>query len=126
MSAIEERLTPLDSTFLELERANEGAMMHIGAALIFDPLATGGPPSLEQLRALLDERLGILPRFRCRLSEARVHGLHRPAWVEDPTFDLRAHARHATLPPQAETPRYTSGLPTSGPTGSTAAARCGR
>ena len=97
MSAVEERLTPLDSTFLELEQADEGAMMHIGGALIFDALATGGPPSLEQLRALLDERLGTLPRFRCRLSEARVHGLRRPAWVEDPTFDLRAHLRHATL-----------------------------
>jgi diacylglycerol O-acyltransferase / wax synthase len=98
MSVIEERLTPLDSTFLELEQADEGAMMHIGGALIFDPLATGGPPSLEQLRALLDERLGTLPRFRCRLSEPRVHGLRRPAWVEDPTFDLRAQVRHATLP----------------------------
>ena len=38
-------------------------MMHIGGALIFEPLPTGGPPSLEQLRALLDERLGTLPAF---------------------------------------------------------------
>ena len=47
---------------------------------------------------LLEERLGGLPRFRMRLSEQRVHGLRRPAWVEDPAFDLRAHVRHATLP----------------------------
>jgi diacylglycerol O-acyltransferase / wax synthase len=98
MHTIEERLTPLDSTFLELEQADEGAMMHIGGALIFDADESGGAPSLDQLRALLDERLGIVPRFRCRLSEPRVHGLHRPAWIEDPAFDMGAHLRHATLP----------------------------
>jgi diacylglycerol O-acyltransferase / wax synthase len=99
MDAIEERLSPLDSTFLELEQADAGAMMHIGVALIFDPqIETGGTPSLEQARALLDERFGTLPRFRRRLSESRVHGLRRPAWVEDPTFDLGAHVRHAALP----------------------------
>jgi len=37
MEIIEERVTPLDSTFLELEQADESAMMHIGGALIFDP-----------------------------------------------------------------------------------------
>jgi diacylglycerol O-acyltransferase len=99
MPTIEERVTPLDSTFLELEQADEGAMMHIGGALIFDPLdEPDQTPSLEQLIALLDERFTTLSRFRCRLSEPRVHGLRRPAWVEDPSFDLRAHVRHATLP----------------------------
>jgi diacylglycerol O-acyltransferase len=99
MPTIEERVTPLDSTFLELEQADEGAMMHIGGALIFDPpTEPGATPSLEQLTALLDERFGTLPRFRCRLSEPRVRGLRRPAWVEDASFNLGAHVRHATLP----------------------------
>jgi diacylglycerol O-acyltransferase len=99
MSAITERLTPLDATFLELEQADEGAMMHIGGALIFDPrIDTGAAPSLDELCTLLDERFGALRRFHCRLSEQRVHGLRRPNWVHDPSFDLRAHVRHATLP----------------------------
>ena len=99
MSALTERLTPLDATFLELEQADEGAMMHIGGALIFDPITeTGATPSLEQLCALLDERFGALPRFHRRLSDPRVHGLRRPEWIEDSSFDLRAHVRHATLP----------------------------
>jgi diacylglycerol O-acyltransferase / wax synthase len=99
MSAIEERLTSLDSTFLELEQAHEGSMMHIGGALIFDrPIAGGATPSLEQLIELLEARSGILPHHRARLSELRTHGLRRPAWVEDPNFDVRAHVRHATLP----------------------------
>ncbi len=99
MSAIEERLTSLDSTFLELEQADEGAMMHIGGALIFDsPITGGGTPTLEQLIELLQARAAILPHHRSRLSEVRTHGLRRPAWVDDPDFDVRAHVRHATLP----------------------------
>lgn len=93
-------LSPLDSTFLELEQADEGATMHIGAALIFDPVPeTGTAPSLDELCALLEERFALLPRFRCRLSEPRVHGLRRPGWVEDEHFDIRAHVRRATLLP---------------------------
>jgi diacylglycerol O-acyltransferase / wax synthase len=99
MQRIESDLTPLDATFLELEQADDGALMHTGAALIFDPQTQpAGTPSLEQLLALLDQRFGLLPRFRCRLSESRVHGLRRPAWVRDDDFDLQAHVRHATLP----------------------------
>jgi hypothetical protein len=99
MAESDPRLTPLDSTFLELEQADEGAMMHIGGALIFEAEpGTGRTPSLDAVTALLAERLAMLPRFHCRLSEKRVHGLRRPAWVEDPSFDVRAQVRHATLP----------------------------
>ncbi len=99
MQAIEERLSALDSTFLELEQANDGAMMHTGAALIFDPEpGSGEAPSVERLVKLLDQRFGLLPRFRCRLSEPHVQGLRRPTWVRDLAFDLRAHVRHAALP----------------------------
>ncbi len=105
MAISDTRLTSLDSTFLELEQADEGAMMHIGGALIFEPEpGTGATPSLDAVTALLEERLALLPRFHCRLSEKRVHGLQRPAWVEDPSFDIHAHVRHATLPaPGGET-----------------------
>ncbi len=99
MQAVQANLTPLDAGFLELEQADEGAMMHIGGALVFEPqLETGGTPTLDQLLELLDERFALLPRFRCRLSEPRVHGLRRPDWVPDSGFDLRAHVRRATLP----------------------------
>jgi diacylglycerol O-acyltransferase / wax synthase len=99
MQETEERLSSLDSTFLELEQHEDGATMHIGGALIFEPLAeTAGPPSLDALLQLLEERLGQLTRFRMRLSEERVHGLQRPAWIADPAFDLSAHVRRAALP----------------------------
>jgi WS/DGAT/MGAT family acyltransferase len=96
---MDQQLTSLDATFLELEQADEGSTMHIGAALVFDPVSeTGAPPPFEDLVALLDDRLGLLPRFRCRLSAPRAEGLRRPSWVADPAFALDAHVRHATLP----------------------------
>jgi WS/DGAT/MGAT family acyltransferase len=99
MQQSEERLSSLDATFLELEQHEDGATMHIGGALIFEPLPeTDGPPSLDALLELLDERLSRLPRFRMRLSEERVHGVQRPVWVVDPAFDLRGHVRRAALP----------------------------
>ncbi len=99
MQQTDERLSSLDATFLELEQHEDGSTMHIGGALIFEPLPeTGGPPSLDALHELLHERLGGLPRFRTRLSEERVHGLQRPAWVVDPAFHVRDHVRHGALP----------------------------
>ena len=72
--------------------------MHIGAALVFEAPTDGPVPSVDDVCALLEERFGMLPSFRWRLSDPRPHGLRRPMWVEDPTFDVRAHVRHATLP----------------------------
>ena len=44
-----EQLSMLDTMFLELEQADESAHMHIGAALIFDPLPGGGTPDIAEL-----------------------------------------------------------------------------
>ena len=93
-----DRLTPLDASFLELEQADESAHMHIGWAMVFDPLPGGGRPSLEALQNQTVERLGPLPRFLCRLSSPRVGGFSLPAWEPDPDFDIATHMRHASLP----------------------------
>ena len=37
-----DQLTALDATFLELEQSDDGALMHIGGAMLFDPLPGGG------------------------------------------------------------------------------------
>jgi diacylglycerol O-acyltransferase len=98
MNAIGERLSSLDNTFLELEQSDESSSMHIGGALVFDAPDDGRIPSVADVCALLEERFGMLPSFRWRLSDPRPHGMLRPMWVEDPTFDVRAHVRHASLP----------------------------
>jgi diacylglycerol O-acyltransferase len=93
-----EQLTPLDAAFLELEQADECSHMHIGWAMIFDPLSGGGAPAAHDVRALLDGRLEAMPRFRKRLSHQRPGGLRWPNWEPDPHFDVASHVRHATLP----------------------------
>jgi WS/DGAT/MGAT family acyltransferase len=91
-------LTPLDAAFLEVEQLDESAHMHIGWAMIFDPLPEGVEPSLDVLRSQTVERLELLPRFLRRLSSPRVGRFSLPTWVPDPDFDVATHMRHATLP----------------------------
>ncbi|MGZ5316755.1 MAG: wax ester/triacylglycerol synthase domain-containing protein, partial [Solirubrobacterales bacterium] len=93
-----DHLTPLDASFLELEEGDESSHMHIGWAMLFEPLPGGGIPDVEDVRALLDSRLSLLPRFRRRLSEPRTGGLSWPTWVDEDAFDIATHVRHATLP----------------------------
>lgn len=91
-------LTALDATFLELEQLDEGATMHIGSVMVFEPLPGGGVPALEQMRAHVAKRLTMLPRYTQRLSSERTGGLGWPRWAADPRFDVANHVRRAALP----------------------------
>ena len=93
-----EQLTSLDTAFLELEEGDESAHMHIGWAMVFDPLPGGGTPSKAQLCHQLERRLELLPRFRHRLSNPRTGRFSWPSWEPDPSFDVAHHVRRATLP----------------------------
>jgi hypothetical protein len=66
-------LSALDETFLELEDPEPGALMNIGAILVFDPLPEGGAPTLAELRASRMERLRQLPRC----EQSRCHSANR-------------------------------------------------
>ncbi len=93
-----DQVTALDATFLELEEADESAHMHIGGVMIFEPPPGGAPPPLERVRAEVLERLGGMPRYRARLSEAHTGGLRWPEWVPDERFDINRHVFAAGLP----------------------------
>lgn len=93
-----ERLTALDATFLELEEADQGAHMHIGGVMVFDPPPGGSPPSLEQVSAHLGRRLGKLPRYSQHLSEPHTGGLDWPEWRAWSDFDVRSHVSCVQLP----------------------------
>ena len=95
---VNDQLTALDASFLELEEADDGALMHIGAALVFDPLPGGGTPAIGEVREHLEQRLDVLPRYRQKLGAPRTGGLAWPSWERDPRFEIDAHVRHATLP----------------------------
>lgn len=93
------RLTALDGTFLELEQMDEGATMHIGGVMVFEPCPDGvGTPSLEDVCAQIGARLTLLPRYTRRLPYERVGGLSWPRLEPDPHFDVANHVGRAALP----------------------------
>jgi WS/DGAT/MGAT family acyltransferase len=92
-----EQLSMLDTMFLELEQVDKTAHMHIGAALIFDPLPGGGP-GIGEFREHIRERVRLLPRFAQQLSGPRAGPLTHLSWEPATTFDPDAHVHHATLP----------------------------
>ena len=93
-----EQLSMLDTMFLELEQVDDAAHMHIGAALVFDPLPGGGTPDIGEFRDHIRERVGMLPRFTQQLSGPHAGPLTWLTWEPAEAFDLDAHVHHATLP----------------------------
>ncbi len=93
-----DRLSPLDGTFLELEDADSGAHMHLGALMVFAPQPGGAPPQLPELAAQIAERLEQLPRYSQRLAHPDAGMLQWQVWEDDPEFDLTRHLRRAALP----------------------------
>jgi diacylglycerol O-acyltransferase len=93
-----EQLSMLDTMFLELEQFDESAHMHIGGALIFDPLPGGGTPDITEFRDYVRGRMGILPRFAQQLSGPHAGPLAWLTWEPAKAFDLDAHVHRATLP----------------------------
>src|SRR5579863_1425696 len=86
-----DRLSALDAVFLHLE--SPGSPLHFGAVAICD----GPPPAADELVALIQERIGSVPRYRSRLARSPLdHG--RPRWVADPAFRVEAHVHHTALP----------------------------
>jgi len=61
-----DQLTALDAKFLELEQADDSALMHIGGTLVFEPLS--GPSGLadetrhEQLLGTINHGLTTMQR----------------------------------------------------------------
>jgi diacylglycerol O-acyltransferase len=92
------QLSPLDTMFLDLEQVDEGATMHFGAVLVFDPLPEGGTPGIERVREHLQRRLHQLPRYRQQLSQPHASHVSWVKWEPAPGFDVAMHVRHARLP----------------------------
>jgi WS/DGAT/MGAT family acyltransferase len=95
---MEQHLTPLDATFIELERAKDEAHMHVGAIMVFDPLPGRTTPSLEAVRSHIEGRVAMLPLLRQRMVQRHPAALLWPVWARDEHFDICAHVRHAALP----------------------------
>ncbi len=77
--------------------------MHLSAVTIFETgsLTNGhGGLDIERFRAHVAARLPVRGGYRQRLGFTLVG--RRPAWLDDPDFDLRRHVRHLALPPPGD------------------------
>jgi WS/DGAT/MGAT family acyltransferase len=86
-----ERLSSSDMSSLLAERGP--IHVHVGATIVLD----GEPPEFERFLEHVDARLGLVPRFRQRVTEVPL-GLSNPVWSDDRDFDLEWHVRHLALP----------------------------
>ena len=97
-----DRLTALDTTFLDLETVD--VHMHVGSVGIFEPgpLSTAdGGIDFDAICDLAEAGLRRAPRFRQKLARVPVSG--HPVWVDDERFNLLYHVRHTSLPRPGDT-----------------------
>jgi WS/DGAT/MGAT family acyltransferase len=94
---IMDRLQPLDAMFVEAEDEDENTSMAIASIAVFE----GPVPSDKEVRALIADRLPLMPRYRQKLRTVPFR-LGPPVWVDDPDFDLGYHIRRTALPEPGE------------------------
>lgn len=87
-----DRLSPLDVSFLYLEEPT--TPMHVGGLAIF---AAGDGFDHETLVGLIEQRIGLVPRYRQKIKWVPGH-IAYPVWVDDPAFDVSYHVRRSALP----------------------------
>lgn len=87
------RLSGTDSLFLSMETSSWH--QHVGGLTVLEP----GPRGLTyaDILASVEERIGYAPKFTWKLASTPL-GLDRPAWVDDPDFDVRQHVNRIGVP----------------------------
>jgi WS/DGAT/MGAT family acyltransferase len=88
-----EHLTPVHTSLLHLEDADQHTHLGMGALAVLD----GPIPDHQSLTSTLGERIAACPRFAQRLRR-RVFDLSAPQWVEDTGFDLARHICRIAVP----------------------------
>jgi WS/DGAT/MGAT family acyltransferase len=86
-----DRLSSIDASFLHQE--GDASHMHIGGVLLFE----GPPPEFEDYLDHVRGRLHLVPRYRQKLATPPLQAGH-PVWIDDPSFNIEYHVRHAALP----------------------------
>lgn len=92
-----ERLSAQDRSFLVFDTPT--TPMHVSAVLLFEdrlPRTPRGAMDIGRIRAHVNARLHLLPRYRQRLMFTPL--LQYPVWVDDARVDVRYHVRHTSLP----------------------------
>jgi diacylglycerol O-acyltransferase / wax synthase len=88
--ALNRRLTPVDASFLYLEKPSQPG--HVGGCMVYE-----GHLSAEDLIQIMLDRIHLLPRYRQKVVTPPFLLAH-PTWEDDPEFDIRRHIEEVTLP----------------------------
>ena len=108
-----DRISALDASFLHLEKAGE--RLHVASVTIFD----GPAPTWDELRAHVEGRLHLVPRFRQRLAEVPLRpgppGLGRRPALQPALPPAPRRPAGARLRGAAEEPRRPPVRPAAGP-----------
>jgi diacylglycerol O-acyltransferase / wax synthase len=92
-----QQLTSLDAQFLAIETPRTYG--HVGGLAVYDPsTAPGGEIAHQDICALVNERLHLLPPFTRKLVQVPL-GLDHPYWIEDDDFDIDFHIRDSAVAP---------------------------
>lgn len=90
-AACMQRLSPLDASFLHLERDTQ--QLNVGSTLIFE----GPAPTPDEFSTAIEALLPAFPRYRQHVRRVPLD-LALPVWVDDPDFRLGDHVGHRVLP----------------------------
>jgi WS/DGAT/MGAT family acyltransferase len=92
-----DRLTQVDNSFLIFE--NERSAMHVASTQIHEAAPLRNPDGslqIERIEEYVLSRLHLIPRYRQKLATTPLE--KRPVWVDDSSFNIAYHVRHARLP----------------------------
>jgi diacylglycerol O-acyltransferase len=87
------RLSPLDTAFLDAEDADPHVNMAIASVAVME----GPPPSHAEFTSGIGTAIAAIPRSRQKVRRV-PWDLGLPVWVDDPHFDLGYHLRRTALP----------------------------
>jgi diacylglycerol O-acyltransferase len=90
-----DQLSAMDASFLYIE--SPSLPQHVLGVMLFDAAGSHGGFSRERFRAVLEERIHLLPAFERALVEVPLH-LDHPYWLRAAHVDLDQHLHHATCP----------------------------
>jgi diacylglycerol O-acyltransferase / wax synthase len=82
-SALHQRMTSLDASFLYLEQPNQ--LLHVAGIYTFAQAL-----DYERLLADVSDRLHLIPRYTQRAVPVPLN-LGHPTWEDDPQFEIRNH-----------------------------------
>ena len=89
-----DQLSAMDASFLYIEAPT--MPQHVLGVMLFDAAGSEGRFTIDRFRAVLEERIHLLPAFERRLVTVPLH-LDHPYWIHDADVDIDAHLHRYTL-----------------------------